>query len=504
MPSMPLLLLPDLFAISFLTVVLALVHRRFRHEAGGMWTVGLLFIVAESVAHLLYVAALPPDWHRAMHAVALDDYFLAGIVFLRSAVPGLRRMQRGVLYFLLNTLTPIVAITLYGFDVKRALTFHALAAAGLLIGLVSALLLRRGWRHLLFFVIGWLPWLIAGNPAGIRAALYIDLAMLYAAVAVCFYLYLVRESRARLLIAAGFSIWALCFVTHPWVASWGSVYAQFASQVWDMQKILITLGFVLRLFEQQVSTNEWLALHDQLTGLPNRRLFDDRLSQAITRSERNGTSFILFNMDLDGFKQINDTHGHPTGDAVLRQIALSLQTAVRKTDTLARMGGDEFTLLAVDMPSRSGTGAPASRTRKRENSIRGSARFARHTAKRFEPIAQISTQDTLAAAAAFQHRAERIAADLRFAVECPVTVDTPQGEQVLQLFTSIGFAVYPEDTVSITELYRIADRRMYQDKEAATHGSHVPGRKPLPHAPEVASAGPGNGSAWFPTSSAQL
>jgi diguanylate cyclase (GGDEF)-like protein len=84
---------------------------------------------------------------------------------------------------------------------------------------------------------------------------------------------------------------------------------------------------------------------DVLTNLPNRRALDERLEDEIKRSTRSGRVFSVIMMDLDGFKQINDTYGHDIGDDVLRQVATSLQNAMRASDFLARYGGDEMTLV---------------------------------------------------------------------------------------------------------------------------------------------------------------
>ncbi|RKS72789.1 PAS domain S-box-containing protein/diguanylate cyclase (GGDEF)-like protein [Motilibacter peucedani] len=92
-----------------------------------------------------------------------------------------------------------------------------------------------------------------------------------------------------------------------------------------------------------------LALHDPLTGLANRRLFDDRLAQALAGRRRAEGSVAVLYLDLDGFKQVNDVHGHAAGDAVLREVAARLQSVLRPADTAARVGGDEFAVLAVDV-----------------------------------------------------------------------------------------------------------------------------------------------------------
>ncbi len=94
---------------------------------------------------------------------------------------------------------------------------------------------------------------------------------------------------------------------------------------------------------------EHLALHDALTNLPNRSLFHDRAEQAILLAKREQTSFALISLDLDHFKPINDTWGHHTGDFVLQEISTRLTHCLRQSDTVARMGGDEFSILLLNV-----------------------------------------------------------------------------------------------------------------------------------------------------------
>ena len=103
-------------------------------------------------------------------------------------------------------------------------------------------------------------------------------------------------------------------------------------------------------FTKQKEENEKLAYRanfDPLTSLPNRTLLTDRLIQEINRSERHGDSFALFFLDIDDFKMINDTYGHDIGDESLKQIAARIEKKRRKSDTFARIGGDEFILIAL-------------------------------------------------------------------------------------------------------------------------------------------------------------
>ena len=97
---------------------------------------------------------------------------------------------------------------------------------------------------------------------------------------------------------------------------------------------------------------EHQALYDELTGLPNRRLFAERLSQALALAKREGHIVGLLYFDLDSFKPVNDRLGHTVGDILLNRAASRMLSRVRKSDSLGRMGGDEFTLLLVHIPSR--------------------------------------------------------------------------------------------------------------------------------------------------------
>ena len=122
---------------------------------------------------------------------------------------------------------------------------------------------------------------------------------------------------------------------------------------------LLILGWrVLNLMRKELVTQadalEYQALHDTLTGLPNRALLQDRLLQVIRNCQRERATFSLFLMDLDRFKEVNDTLGHHAGDIILQEVALRLREVIRESDTVARLGGDEF---AVVLPRVDAAGA---------------------------------------------------------------------------------------------------------------------------------------------------
>lgn len=156
---------------------------------------------------------------------------------------------------------------------------------------------------------------------------------------------------------------------------------------------------------------EHLSLHDKLTKLPNRRFYDDRMTLALQRSAaRNSMTGLLF-IDLNGFKEINDTYGHGAGDRLLIATAQRLQRALRETDLVARIGGDEFAVVLEDVQS---------------------------------------TDELM-----------HIASKLSQAVEQPLSVRQHQ----LSFSASIGLAVFPDDGRQKAELEEKADRAMYFAKK---------------------------------------
>ena len=154
-----------------------------------------------------------------------------------------------------------------------------------------------------------------------------------------------------------------------------------------------------------------LSEHDILTGLPNRLLLDDRLLTGVERAKRFGTSLGLLMVDLDGFKEVNDAFGHHVGDTVLCELANRMSAAVRTTDTVARMGGDEFIILLPDL----------------------------HGAE----------------------EAEMIAAKIVAGAAIPIRVD----EAPVSVTVSIGVAAYPHDGSDAESLLHCADEAMYAAKQ---------------------------------------
>jgi diguanylate cyclase (GGDEF)-like protein/PAS domain S-box-containing protein len=130
-----------------------------------------------------------------------------------------------------------------------------------------------------------------------------------------------------------------------WLSSHGKTLADPSGRVYRM--IGVSQDITER--KRQEEEARFLAYHDTLTGLPNRRLLDDRLRQAVFLAQRRDARVAVMVVDLDRFKQVNDALGHRAGDAVLREAAHRIAGCVRKADTLARHGGDEFVVVVPDL-----------------------------------------------------------------------------------------------------------------------------------------------------------
>jgi diguanylate cyclase (GGDEF)-like protein len=169
---------------------------------------------------------------------------------------------------------------------------------------------------------------------------------------------------------------------------------------------------VTRRLRRQVEEIEHQAMHDHLTGLPNRVLFRDRVEQALYSAKRNPGEVAVMFLDLDRFKEVNDTLGHESGDVLLREVGQRLAHSLRAGDTVARLGGDEFGVLATNLDD---------------------------------------ADDALV-----------VARKLRQAVEWPFTL---RG-LTLEVEASIGIAIFPEHGTDVDTLLRHADVAMYQSKEA--------------------------------------
>ncbi|MBI5536498.1 MAG: GGDEF domain-containing protein [Deltaproteobacteria bacterium] len=179
---------------------------------------------------------------------------------------------------------------------------------------------------------------------------------------------------------------------------------------------------------EQGEADRHASLHDPLTGLPNRALFNDRLEHGLAQARRHGWTLAVMFVDLDDFKQINDRHGHEAGDGVLRSIAERLRQSTRSDDTVSRHGGDEFLYLLLEV-------------------------------KREEDIAAV---------------AEKLSKTIQ--ATCDVVVAGAMTR--LSVKASIGISVFPKDGTTAEQLIGRADEAMYVAKRSGA--GHAFAQAPIP------------------------
>jgi diguanylate cyclase (GGDEF)-like protein len=160
-------------------------------------------------------------------------------------------------------------------------------------------------------------------------------------------------------VVADFSPLLVPLLTLPVIAVYRS-----ASTSLENARLVTRLEQSLVQLTEQAAKNQYQALHDALTDLPNRVLFHDRVQQAIRASQRERSSVAVMIMDLDHFKEINDTLGHHNGDRLLQQVGVRLRGVLRESDTVARLGGDEFGILLPQVPDTATATAVAAKVLK--------------------------------------------------------------------------------------------------------------------------------------------
>ena len=189
------------------------------------------------------------------------------------------------------------------------------------------------------------------------------------------------------------------------------------------------LGTQLVAMTKQAEEARHASLHDPLTGLPNRALFNDRLAHGLAVANRNGLHFAVMFLDLDDFKAINDMHGHDVGDIVLQTIAGRLKETTRDDDTVCRHGGDEFLYILVNTAS--------------------------------------------------EHDIAIVAKKIIHAVQAPCDLQVRGESLTLCIKPSIGISVFPKDGTTSDVLLDLADKAMYRAKHDKS-GFAFAGAEPSP------------------------
>jgi len=417
-----------------LTCAFASVARRGFTAVSGLWLTGWLLIELHFVASMFQA-----DGRIGPYAsfLALAALVWAGVIFMWACVPYRGEYSsRWMLGLLLGTNTLYLALL-------------AFAPPGSWAFVPSALLLGLAPLGLAVITIGRknhpLRWSVASLYGGLAAFLLAvenqpgngqELALnavfftVYFGCGIHFWYTYRRATTGALITIAGFLAWAMVFVAAPGINTYfPSLHPE--SEVWNLPKYVVAVGMILLLLESQIEHNKYLALHDELTGLPNRRLFQDRLAGALERAHRSGKQAALLLVDLDHFKEVNDTSGHHVGDQLLKRAGEIFLGRVRRSDTVSRTGGDEFSVILEEPTSR--------------------------------------------------EDAETVGQSLIQLLSQPFELD---GHRV-RIGASVGIAVYPEDALNAEALCIAADRRMYTEKNAgrtlpADEASLAPVAAPFP------------------------
>jgi diguanylate cyclase (GGDEF)-like protein len=438
--------LPDLAAIAALTCAFASVARRGPTSTSRHWLMGWVLIAVHFSGFIFNPTSA--FWGALVDDIGFASLSAAGVLFMWASVP--YRSERSSQLMLVSLLsTNTLYVILSGFEHPWP---WALNGAAVLFGgapLAIALGARRSFTHVL-------RWLLVGlycmlsvfllafqNRPGNGPTLALNAVFFTVYFGCCihvWYSYRGRGTAGSLISIVGFLGWAGVFVLGPLVQAFAP-NRPFETEVWNLPKYVVAVGMILLLLEDQIEHNKYLALHDELTGLPNRRLFLDRLSLSLERARRMESKAALLVIDLNHFKQVNDSLGHHAGDLLLRKVSEIFSSRVRRSDTVARTGGDEFSLILEEPTNRS--------------------------------------------------NAKLVAKSLMDMLREPLEI----GDSTVQVGASIGVAVYPDDAVDIESLCIAADLRMYDSKnelrDAMADRLPVRSERPLEsHGGEMAANAP--------------
>lgn len=416
--------LPDLGTVALLATAFATVARRSQTPVSGLWLTGWIVIAVHFAA--LFLVPLPGLASTLATFVALVSLACAGILFLWASVPYRREpSSRVMLVTTLCTISCYIAVVVFTNQAQWLLALCALLIGAAPIGI--AIGYARSFIHPLRYItvalctaLSVFLLAIENRPhTGPDLALNAIFFTVYLACAIHFLVIFRYLGAATFVTTAGFLAWASVFVLVPFLQT-VMPSSRMDGEVWNLPKYIVAFGMILILLQQQIEHTKHLALHDELTGLPNRRLFQDRLTSALERARRSGTRTALLLIDLDRFKQVNDSVGHHVGDEVLKKVAQVLNGRIRRCDTVARTGGDEFSIILE------------------------------------EPITRAD--------------AERVSHSLIQILHQSLAFDG----HTIRVGASIGLALYPEDAPNPETLCVAADLRMYAHKNK-TRGAEIDG-----------------------------
>ena len=340
--------LPNLIALAILVAVFAVISRQHAGERVKLWLVGWALVLLRSVVQFAHFGSA--HFGNLYLSIALNSLVLASIAFLVSVAPKATTLRRQLI---LSAVLGVPALV-YTNAMIWGISAHSFYYVLVVVALTSELTLIWLWhRRITPYVIcissaavlllSFLAWGIAsGNE---DYGMHTILAALNFFAAGLFWYRFRRPSGRR----ADHRLWIFCRASAflPDCCCKSSRPPSMSRRRSGIfPKYLVAVGMIVTLLEDEIRQSSHLAYHDALTGSPNRRLLQDRLQQALAHADRVGRKVAVLLLDLDDFKQVNDNFGHRVGDAALQQVVTRLATRMRVSDTLARTGGDEFTIIS--------------------------------------------------------------------------------------------------------------------------------------------------------------
>jgi len=411
--------LPALVALAILVAVFAAISRQHTRERVRLWLAGWILVLLRAAVQF----ANPPQLagFHLKSAIGLCALELASAAFVVSVAPQASTAARQLVLACVLALPAMTYTNAMFWGVKSPAFYYVVIG----IGCAAAVLLVWAWyRKVTAYVVCVslagiattalvVRSIAAGNP---EYGIHIFLAAINFFAAGLFWYRLKRTSAGVLATVFGFFSWGAGF---PIAIVLQKYYpaTRLDVEIWDIPKYLVAIGMIVTLLEEQILESEHLAYHDALTGLPNRRLLQDRLLQAIAHAARNGLKVAVLLLDLDEFKAVNDTFGHHIGDGVLQEVVSRLSARLRAADTLARTGGDEFTVISE---------------------------------------------------VADEQGAQTLVWALEAALLLPLRVE----RKTVKLSVSVGYAMYPDDASDPADLCALADHAMYAAKYRRSLNTH--------------------------------
>ena len=417
--------IPNVAMFVLLLCAFASAYRRNHTTSSKIWLLGWLMILLHYVAAMFQTL---PGFCGAMGFIGQKAlYILGGFLFMYAVIPNRRQasyhwllgllMAVSTFYIAIQRLAPeehgmiIVAAALLGLCPlavmllsSRAANYRHLWAIALIYSAISIFLLKYQFQ-----IVNTIKNYTDFDLQIVMFANYFCCLIL---VVYPFY----RVTAGAYVTITGFFVWSVSFITTPiMILHLPQVHIE--NEIWDLPKFVVAIGMLLILLEDQIEHNKYIAFHDALTGLPNYRLFQDRLACALARARRTKSQTALLVIDMNRFKQVNDNYGHHVGDLLLKCVGEIFIGRVRRSDTVARTGGDEFSIILEGAVSR--------------------------------------------------EKAVQVSRDLAQLLSVPLQLEAC----TLQTSASIGIAVFPDDAEYLESLCVAADQQMYLEK----HGTPLTG-----------------------------